>query len=123
LPETVAAEIVGGEDVKDLSAFGAELGDVLEGLRDDVDVLKSAEVKDGVVRGKMRWQWLVHINDMVGTLEGRVVERFNTLGFKLIAQEVVGALFVLVICREGQDSSEAAFGNVEAESAESCNIA
>ena len=52
--------------MKDLSAFGAELGEILEGLRSDEDVLEGAEVKDGVVLGKLSGQGLVHINDMVG---------------------------------------------------------
>ena len=70
----MAAEIVCGEDVKDLAAIGAEFGEVLEGLRGVVDVLESAEVEDGVVGGKFGWQRLVHIGNMIGAFVGRVVE-------------------------------------------------
>ena len=37
-------------------------------------MLKFAKVKDGVVLGKLSWQRPVHISDMVGALEGGVVE-------------------------------------------------
>ena len=57
-----------------MAAFGAELGEVLEGLRGVVDMLEGAKVEDGVVQGKFFGQGLIHISDVCGALVGGVVE-------------------------------------------------
>src|SRR5215472_687805 len=49
LPKSVATEIIGGEDVNDLSADGAQAGHIFKALWCVVDVFQTAEVNHGVV--------------------------------------------------------------------------